>query len=59
MSSAEWGPLAEVPSHLTSPIALFSLEWVLVWFTLVFVACVGEVNVWVWSDILPPPYGKD
>lgn len=25
MSSAEWGPLAEVPSHLTSPIVLLSL----------------------------------
>lgn len=25
MSSAEWGPLAEVPSHLTSPVGPFSL----------------------------------
>lgn len=31
MSSAEWGPLVEVPSHLTSPVALFSL-WSCCWF---------------------------
>lgn len=27
MSSAEWGPLAEVPSHLTGPVVLARSLW--------------------------------